>query len=97
MMTFPARLAVAWLCLALLSAMPARAGDVVSGNADARFDRTGDGLVDAEDWGQLSEAERQAYARDSLLELGLEPDAAVGNGQTRLQDYLDGLRAVYGR
>jgi len=66
-------------------------------NADVAFDRTGDGLVDAEDWARLTEQDRLAYARDSLVELGLEPDAAVGEGRTRLQDYLAGLSAVYGR
>ncbi|MDX8392702.1 MAG: hypothetical protein R8K53_09100 [Mariprofundaceae bacterium] len=66
-------------------------------SADAQFDKTGDGLVNAEDWGQMSKAERLAYARASLAELGIEPDAAVGSGRTRLQDYLDGLRSVYTR
>ena len=93
----PARLRCAWLCCALLCVAPAWAGDKVSTNADAKYDRTGDGLVDAEDWARLSADEKTAYARQSLLELGLAPDAAVGNGRTRLQDYLDGLRSVYGR
>jgi hypothetical protein len=63
---------------------------------DARFDKTGDGLVDAADWARMTEAERRAYARASLQALGEDPDAPVGNGkQTRLDLYLDGLRAVY--
>ena len=70
---------------------------MASPNADVTFDRTGDGLVDAEDWARLSGQDRLAYARSSLLELGLEPDATVGGGRTRLQDYLAGLTAVYGR
>lgn len=72
----------------------ARSADV-AGNADARFDRTGDGLVDAEDWAKMSDKEKAAYARQSLLELGLDPDAMTRDGRTRLQDYLDGLRSVY--
>lgn len=63
---------------------------------DARFDKTGDGLVDAADWARMTEAERRAYARASLKALGEDPDAPVGKGkQTRLDLYLDGLRAVY--
>jgi len=81
----------------VLFAWPAWAGDVSSSNADAKFDRTGDGLVDAEDWLHMSQSEKTAYARDSLAELGLAPGDAAGNGRTRLQDYLDGLNSVYGR
>lgn len=63
---------------------------------DARFDKTGDGLVDAADWARMTEQEKRAYARASLQALGEDPDAPVGNGkQTRLDLYLDGLRAVY--
>lgn len=97
MLSFPARLRCVWLSCALLFTAPALAEDASTPNADVKYDRTGDGLVDAEDWALMSEGERQAYARDSLLELGLAPDASVGDGRTRLLDYLDGLRAVYGR
>ncbi len=65
--------------------------------ADARFDRTGDGLVDAADWGRLTPKERRAYARACLQELGLDPDAGVGEGKTRADRYLEGLESVYGR
>jgi hypothetical protein len=65
------------------------------GSPDARFDKTGDGLVDAADWAKMSEKEKEDYARASLKALGEDPDAQVGNGQTRLQRYLAGLRAVY--
>jgi hypothetical protein len=109
-MSAPARLRIAWLCCALLCVVPAWAagGDKPAGNngavdkappttnADAKYDLTGDGLVDAEDWAKMSEQEKTAYARESLLEIGLSPDAPDGNGHTRLQDYLDGLRSVYG-
>jgi len=83
-------------CVALLLATPVRAADAPV-NADVAFDKTGDGMVDVEDWGRMTKAERQAYARASLEELGLAPDATVGGGRTRLQDYVDGLRSVYGR
>jgi hypothetical protein len=98
MMHAPTRLKCIWFGFALLCVLPAWAGGAASSpSADVRFDRTGDGLVDAEDWKRLKADEKVAYARDSLLELGLAPEAAVGNGRTRLQDYLDGLRSVYGR
>ncbi|OIQ01463.1 MAG: hypothetical protein AUK36_10170 [Zetaproteobacteria bacterium CG2_30_59_37] len=96
-MLSPARLCCVWLCCALLFATQARAGDAASANADAKYDRTGDGLVNAEDWARMSEDDKHAYTRDSLLELGLAPDASVGKGRTRQLDYLEGLRAVYGR
>jgi len=95
-MRTPVRLCCACLCCALLYALPAWAGDASSSSVEVRFDRTGDGLVDAADWQVMSEDEKTAYARASLLELGLTPEAAAGDGRTRLQDYLDGLRAVYG-
>jgi hypothetical protein len=65
-------------------------------SADARFDKTGDGFVDAADWGKLSARERREYARESLRELGLDPDAGVGEGKTRADRYLEGLESVYG-
>jgi len=86
---------IALCCVALL-ASPVWAADAPV-NADVAFDKTGDGLVDVEDWGRMSEQDRLAYAKASLVELGLAPDVAIGGGRTRLQDYLDGLRAVYGR
>ena len=64
-------------------------------SADVRFDKTGDGVVNAEDWKQMNAKEKQAYARDSLRELGLDPEASVGEGETRVDRYLEGLRSVY--
>ena len=91
----------ALLVSGMLLGLPAWAADDAGAGgragADARFDKTGDGVVDAEDWGKMSDAEKAAYARAALMELGLAPDAAVGGGRTRLQDYLDGLRSVYER
>ena len=79
--------------MALLAAASAHAE---SPSADARFDKTGDGLVNAEDWKQMNTTEKKAYARDSLRELGLNPEAGVGKGKTREDLYLEGLRSVYG-
>ncbi len=82
--------------LVLLIAIPACALAQAGQSADARFDKTGDGIVDTSDWKLMSKVEKRNYARDSLRELGLEPDDSVGNGRTRADDYLDGLRSVYG-
>ncbi len=68
-----------------------------SPSVDARFDKTGNGLVDAGDWKLMSNKEKRAYARASLRELGLDPKAGVGGGKTRVDSYLKGLRSVYGR
>ena len=98
--------ALALGALMLAAATPALAADQGAADAgatkktagaDARFDRTGDGLVDAADWGRLTPKERRAYARACLQELGLDPDAGVGEGKTRADRYLEGLESVYGR
>ncbi len=99
--------ALALGALMLAAAAPALAADQGAADAgatgkkaagaDARFDRTGDGLVDAADWGRLTPRERRAYARACLRELGLDPDAGVGEGKTRADRYLEGLESVYGR
>lgn len=87
----------ALLLAALLLAAPARAADVrPPPSADARFDKTGDGIVDAEDWRRMSAKEKRAYAREALRELGLDPDADIGGGRTRSDDFLAGLRSIYG-
>lgn len=66
-------------------------------NVDARFDKTGDGLVDASDWHGMSADERMAYARESLLSLGEDPDVLIEGEETRASRYLKGLEAVYAR
>lgn len=66
-------------------------------SVDARFDKTGDKLVDAADWKKMSEDEKAAYARESVISLGEDPDALLDGGKTRAQQYLQGLRDVYGR
>ena len=67
----------------------------VSLSVDAQFDNTGDDLVDASDWVKMSDAEKLSYAKASLEALGENPDTLMLKGQTRVQQYLDGLRAVY--
>jgi len=62
---------------------------------DTRFDKTGDGLVDASDWSQMTADEQQLYARESLKALGEDPDILLLQGKSRAQKYLEGLRSVY--
>lgn len=62
---------------------------------DAAFDKTGDGLVDAADWGKMSEEEKAAYANASIRALGEDLDTGPDNGVRRSQQYLNGLRSVY--
>jgi len=64
-------------------------------SVDAEFDKTGDGIVDASDWGVMTELERQAYARASLKVLGEDPDVILLQGKSRVEQYLEGLRSVY--
>jgi len=82
-----------FMAVVLLFAAPLYAEDQ---SADVKFDKTGDGLVDAEDWKQMRDEEKQNYASDSLRELGLDPEAGVGEGKTRADRYLEGLQSVYG-
>ena len=83
------------LACVLVCALPlaAIADDDVS--VDARFDKTGDRLVDASDWGLMVESERAAYARASVQALGEDPDVVLMDGRSRAEGYLAGLRAVY--
>jgi hypothetical protein len=83
------------LACVLVCALPlaASAGNDVS--VDARFDKTGDSLVDASDWGLMVESERAAYARASVQALGEDPDVVLMDGKSRAESYLAGLRAVY--
>jgi len=62
---------------------------------DVRFDKTGDGIVDASDWGKMTVVEQEAYARESLKALGEDPDVLLLQGKSRAQKYLEGLRSVY--
>jgi len=75
------------------------ASDQVDGDiamtVDVRFDKTGDGIVDASDWGKMTADEQQSYARESLKALGENPDVLLLEGKSRQQKYLEGLRSVY--
>ncbi len=62
---------------------------------DVTFDKTGDGLVDAADWGKMSEEEKAAYANASIGELGENIDTEPEGGASRSRQYLDGLKSVY--
>ncbi|MFQ5346209.1 MAG: hypothetical protein ACE5DZ_09680 [Mariprofundus sp.] len=62
---------------------------------DVTFDKTGDGLVDAADWGKMSEEEKAAYADASIGELGENIDTGSEGGTSRSRQYLDGLKSVY--
>lgn len=64
-------------------------------SVDVRFDKTGDGIVDASDWAQMDAATKLEYARESVAALGEDPDALLEGRRTRAERYLDGLRAVY--
>jgi len=70
------------------------AGDVEM-TVDVRFDKTGDGIVDASDWSKMTVDEQQSYARESLKALGEDPDVLLLQGKSRAQKYLEGLRSVY--
>lgn len=77
----------------LVSSTPLWADD--GALVDARFDKTGDGIVNGADWKKMTDAERMAYAQNSLEALGEDPLAALPSGKTRLDLYLAGLRQVY--
>ena len=81
------------LAVALLLPLAASADDGVA--VDARFDKTGDGIVDAADWPEMKPDERLAYARASVEALGENPDVQLPGGKSRAEIYLEGLREVY--
>ena len=81
------------LVVAVLLPLAALAADTIA--ADARFDKTGDGIVDATDWSGMKQDERLAYARASVEALGENPDVQLPGGKSRAEIYLDGLREVY--
>jgi len=78
-----------------LAALADDAGPADTIAADARFDKTGDGIVDAADWSGMKQDERLAYARASVEALGENPDVQLPGGKSRAEIYLDGLREVY--
>ena len=83
---------VAALAVMLFSVSARAAGGL---SVDAKFDLTGDGIVDASDWAKMSEDAKQAYANESVQALGQKPDAVFEGRKTRGARYLQGLRAVY--
>jgi len=62
---------------------------------DARFDKTGDGIVDAADWSIMSTKEKVRYSRASIEALGEDPDVLLPDGVSRQGHYLQGLNQVY--
>jgi len=91
-MIFKPLLAVAIL-VAALSVPAAQAAGGLS--VDAKFDLTGDGIVDASDWAKMSEDAKRTYANESVQALGQDPHAILEGRQTRGERYLQGLRSVY--
>ena len=81
------------LAAACLPPLAAFAADGVA--VDARFDKTGDGIVDAADWPAIKPDERLAYARASVEALGENPDVQLPGGKSRAEIYLEGLKEVY--
>ncbi|MFQ5519464.1 MAG: hypothetical protein ACE5E3_05640 [Mariprofundus sp.] len=64
-------------------------------SVDAKYDLTGDGIVDASDWAKMSEDAKKTYADESIKALGEDPHALLEGQQTRGARYLQGLRSVY--
>ncbi|MBL4760701.1 MAG: hypothetical protein JKY80_07620 [Mariprofundaceae bacterium] len=85
--------------VAVMLPLVAFASDQVAGDiamtVDVRFDKTGDGIVDASDWGKMTADEQQSYARESLKALGENPGVLLLEDKSRQQKYLEGLRSVY--
>jgi len=79
--------------LSVLWVSPAWAAGGLS--VDAKFDLTGDGIVDASDWAKMSDDAKQTYANESVQALGQDPHAVLDGHQTRGARYLEGLRSVY--
>jgi len=92
MVTISSFLAVAILVSVLSYSSAWAAGGL---SVDAKFDLTGDGIVDASDWAKMSEDAKQAYANESVQALGQNPEAIFEGRKTRGARYLQGLRAVY--
>jgi len=83
------------LIIIAVAILPALAWGDGNLSVDVRFDKTGDGIVDAADWAAMKPEERAAYARASVEALGEDPDAQLPGGKSRAGMYLEGLKAVY--
>jgi len=92
MVTINSLLAVAIL-ISVFSIPPVQAAGGLS--VDAKFDLTGDGIVDASDWAKMSDDAKQTYANESVQALGQDPHAVLEGRQTRGVRYLMGLKSVY--
>ncbi len=64
-------------------------------SVDAKFDLTGDGIVDASDWVKMTEDAKLGYANASIQALGEDPYVLLEGMQSRGSRYLLGLRSVY--
>jgi len=85
-----------WAVAILVAVLYASAAQAAGGlSVDAKFDLTGDGIVDASDWAKMSEDAKQTYANESVQALGQNPHAVLEGHQTRGARYLLGLRSVY--
>ena len=69
------------LAVACMQPLKATAGDELS--VDARFDKTGDAMVDASDWVLMPESVRAVYARTSVPALEGGPDVMPVEGRRR--------------
>jgi len=90
--TIRSLLAVAILVSAFSLSTAQAAGGL---SVDAKFDLTGDGIVDASDWAKMNADAKQTYANESVQALGLDPHAILEGHQTRGARYLAGLKSVY--
>lgn len=64
-------------------------------SVEARFDRTGDAIVDAADWREMSEEEKLAYAQASLKAMGEDPASSMPDGRSKGEHYLQAIKAIY--
>jgi len=81
--------------LAIVVVLPVLAWGDDNLSVDVRYDKTGDGIVDASDWKLMAVEEKLSYARESVRALGENPDAQIPGGKSRSQLYLEGLKSVY--
>jgi len=85
-----------WFVAILVSALSLPTAWAAGGlSVDAKFDLTGDGIVDASDWAKMSKDAKHTYANESVQALGQDPHAILDGRQTRGERYLEGLRSVY--
>ena len=91
----PTIIAIKSLLFIVAVILPALAWGDDNLSVDFKFDKTGDGIVDASDWKQMTGVEQEAYARESVQALGEDPEVLIPGGKSRALLYLEGLRAVY--